>query len=87
MLGVMKNIAVSVSEEVYRAAVIRASEQGTSVSAIVSEYLTALAQSEATFARLAEQQQQIVSGIDRFSATDRLDRHELHDRALRTKHR
>lgn len=86
MLGVMKNIAVSVSEEVYRAAVIRASEQGTSVSAIVSEYLTALAQSEATFARLAEQQQ-IVSGIDRFSATDRLDRHELHDRALRTKHR
>lgn len=79
----MRNITVSVSEEVYRAARIRAAENDTSVSAIVSDYLTKLAQSEAKFSRLEEQQRQIVSGIDRFSATDRLERDELHDRALR----
>lgn len=35
----MKNITVSVDEEVYRRARIRAAEQGTSVSAVVKEAL------------------------------------------------
>lgn len=79
----MKNITVSVSDELYRTALIRAAERGTSVSAIVSDYLTRFAESEAGFSRLEEQQRQIVSGIDRFSAIDRLDRLNLHDRELR----
>ena len=79
----MKNITVSVPEEVYRAARVRAAERGTSVSAMVAEYLASLTHSEAEFSRLEEQQRRIVSGIDRFRASDRLDRGEVHDRALR----
>lgn len=79
----VKNITVSVPDEVYRTARIRAAERGTSVSALVAEYLASLSKCEAEFTRLEEQQRQIVSGIDRFRASDRLDRSELHDRALR----
>ncbi len=43
----MKNITVSVSDDVYRAARIAAAEQGTSVSALVSRYLGELASGEA----------------------------------------
>ena len=35
----MKNITVSVSDEIYRRARIRAAELGTSVSALVAEFL------------------------------------------------
>jgi len=66
------NITVSVPDDVYRAARIRAAEQGSSVSALVAE-----------FARLEAQQRRILEQIDRFSARDRLDREELHGRAVR----
>lgn len=79
----MKNITVSVPEEVYRAARVHAAEQGTSVSAMVARYLSSLSKTEAEFSRLEEQQRRIVSRIDRFRASDRLDRSELHHRALR----
>lgn len=79
----VKNITVSVPEEVYRAARVRAAERGTSVSALVAEYLTSLARSESEFSRLEDQQRRIVSGIERFRASDRLERGELHHRALR----
>jgi plasmid stability protein len=77
------NITVSVPDEVYRAARIRAAEQGSSVSALVAEYLRSLSEREAEFARLKAQQQRIQSQIGRFSARDRLDREELHGRAVR----
>jgi plasmid stability protein len=77
------NITVSVPDDVYRTARIRAAEQGSSVSALVAEYLRSLSQREAEFARLEAQQQRIQSQIDRFSARDRLDREELHGRAVR----
>ena len=50
---------------------------------MVTDYLVSVAQDEAEFARLAEQQRRIVGEIERFRAADRLDRAELHDRALR----
>ncbi len=43
----MKNITVSVDEETHRWARIRAAELGTSVSALVREYLRSLAPQEA----------------------------------------
>ena len=79
----MKNITVTVPDDVYRNARIRAAELGVSVSALVGEYLRSLAGREAEFSRLEAQQQQIQSHIGRFRARDRLDRDQLHDRAVR----
>ncbi len=77
------NITVSVPDDVYRTARIRAAERGSSVSALVAEYLRSLSEQEAEFARLEAQQRGIQDQIDRFSARDRLDREELHERAVR----
>jgi len=79
----VKNITVSVPDEVYRAARIRAAETGTSVSSLVAEYLRGLTEDDAEFDRLAQQQRRIASQIQSFSASNRLDRSEVHDRALR----
>jgi plasmid stability protein len=79
----MKNITVTVPDDVYRKARIRAAERGTSVSALVGEYLRSLSGQEAEFSRLEAQQQQILGEIRRFRAGDRLDRARLHDRAVR----
>ncbi len=79
----MKNITISVPDEVYRLARIRAAETGTSVSALVADFLTALSSRDGEFNRLAAKQRTIVSQIDRFRAADRLDRDEIHRRAVR----
>jgi hypothetical protein len=79
----MKNITVSVPDDVYRTARVRAAERGTSLSAMVADFLFSLSQNEAEFARLEDEQRRIVSGIHRFRASDRLDRSQIHDRALR----
>jgi plasmid stability protein len=77
------NITVSVPEDVYRAARIRAAERGSSVSGLVAEYLRSLSEREDEFARLEAQQRSIQEQIGRFSARDRLDRDKLHRRAVR----
>jgi hypothetical protein len=79
----MKNITVSVPDDVYRNARIRAAERGTSVSALVAEYLRSLSGHQAEFSRLEAQQEQVQREIQRFRARDRLDRDQLHDRAVR----
>jgi plasmid stability protein len=79
----MKNITVSVPDEVYRAARIRAAERGSSVSALVGEYLRSLSERETEFSRLEAQQRQVQGEIDRFRAGARLDRDEIHGRAVR----
>jgi plasmid stability protein len=79
----MKNITVTVPDEVYRNARIRAAERGTSVSALVAQYLRSLSSREAEFSRLEAHQQQVQREIRRFRARDRLDRDQLHDRAVR----
>ena len=79
----MKNITVTVPDDVYRNARIRAAERGTSVSALVGEYLRSLSGRGAEFSRLEAQQRQVQSQISRFRAGDRLDRDQLHDRAVR----
>jgi plasmid stability protein len=79
----MRNITVSVPDEVYKAARIRAAEEGRSVSGMVSAYLRAVAGQGPEFTRLEAQQRRIQSTITRFRAADRLTRDEVHDRALR----
>lgn len=79
----MANITVSVPDDVYRAARVSAAERGSSVSALVANFLSSISQREAEFVRLEAQQQRVLSQIERFSARDRLDREELHSRAVR----
>lgn len=80
----MANITVSIPDDVYRAARIRAAEQGDSVSALVAEYLRSLSKDGGEFSRLEALQRHVQGEIDRFSASDRLDRDAVHDRrALR----
>jgi plasmid stability protein len=79
----MKNITVTVPDDVYRNARIRAAERGTSVSALVGEYLRSLSGRAAEFSRLEALQKQIQREIERFRARDRLDRDQVHDRAVR----
>lgn len=79
----MKNITVSVPDDVYRAARIRAAEEGRSVSGMVAAYLRSLSGAEDEFVRMEAQQRRIQAQIRHFRATDRLSRDEVHDRALR----
>jgi plasmid stability protein len=79
----VKNITVSVPDDVYREARIRAAERGSSVSALVAEYLRSLSAGDAEFSRLEDLQRQVQNEIEQFSARDRLGRDEVHDRAVR----
>ncbi|MBA3436867.1 MAG: hypothetical protein M3481_05720 [Actinomycetota bacterium] len=79
----MKNITVSVPDDVYRSARIRAAERDSSVSALVADYLRSLSEGAIEFARLEAQQRQVQDEIVSFRARDRLDRAEIHDRAVR----
>jgi hypothetical protein len=76
----MRNITVSVDDEVYRQARIKAAERDTSVSALVTQYLSELARDEGTFERLAREEKEIRARIKEFSASDRLARDELYER-------
>jgi hypothetical protein len=79
----VKNVTVSIPDEVYRGARIRAAEQGTSLSALVSQYLATLSMQALEFARLEAEQERVRRGIKRFSGSDRVPRDEIHDRPLR----
>jgi plasmid stability protein len=79
----VKNITVSVPEDVYRAARIRAAEEGSSVSALVTHYLRSLEERDSEFSRLEALQGQVFAEVDRFRGADRLGRDELHSRAVR----
>jgi plasmid stability protein len=80
----MKNITVSVPDEVYRRARIRAAERDTSVSALVRDFLARLGQKESDFERRRRLQKEVPATVRRFRAGDRLSREQVHDRnALR----
>lgn len=76
----VKNLTVTVPDDVYREARIRAAERGTSVSAMVAEYLRSLSGASAEFIRLRDLQHSITDQITEFSAADRLARDDLHER-------
>ena len=83
----MKNITVSVDDETYRLSHIKAAESGTSVSALVRAYLTALVQSqepESGFDRLRRRQDQTLAAIRArgggLRSADNLPRDAVHQR-------
>ena len=79
----MKNITVSVPDEVYRQARVAAAQHDTSVSALVVAYLERLSGRMEEFGRLEELQREVQAEIGQFRAGDRLGRDEVHDRAVR----
>lgn len=83
MCTTVANITVSVPDDVYREARIRAAERGSSVSSLVADYLRSLSERDAEFSRLEAQQRSVLEQVGRFSARDRLDRDEVHARAVR----
>jgi hypothetical protein len=79
----VKNLTVSVPDDVYRNARIAAAQRDTSVSALVVAFLEQLSGRMDTFARLEALQREVQAEIVQFRAADRLGRDEVHDRALR----
>lgn len=90
----MKNVTVAIPDEVYRDARIRAAERGTSVSAMVADYLRSLSGAEerrlannakrrALLARVHQRQRD--EGVF-LSSKDNLSREELYEDAWRERH-
>ena len=80
----VKNITVSLPDDVYRRARVKAAEQDTSVSALVREFLAKLAEEESDFERRKSLQSKVLASIRSFRAGDRLSRDKAHERnALR----
>ena len=76
----MKNITVTVDDETYRAACIKAAEQDTSVSALVKRFLTELASGESNTERLRRDERALRERIATFRAANRIPREDLHRR-------
>lgn len=76
----MKNITVSVDDDTYRRARIKAAEQDTSVSALVKRFLADLAETETEAERLKRRERELRASIRAFRAGDRLSRDDLHER-------
>lgn len=91
----MKNITVSVDDEIYHRARIKAAEEKRSVSAVVREALVAYSVGETEFERLAREEEELTKRVrqrlmkiqyDDDSDTRNLTRDELHDRDLIRRH-
>jgi len=90
----VKNITVSVPDEVYKSVRIKAAEMETSVSALVRDYLTGLTSGKSDFEMRLELQNRLLAELDRrraadgqhFKASERLSRDEIHDREALRRH-
>jgi uncharacterized protein YdaU (DUF1376 family) len=76
----MRNITVTVDDETYRKARIKAAEQDTSVSALVKHFLVELAAGEGATERLKREEQALRERIATFRAADRVSREDVHRR-------
>lgn len=74
---VVKNITVSVPDEVYRNARAAAAQLDTSLSALVVKYLERLSGRIGEFARLEALQREVQAEIGQFRAAGRLSRDEV----------
>ena len=87
----MKNITISIDDDLYRQARMKAAEQSTSISALFKNFLVRLTVSEGAeteFQRLAREEQELFAELDAkgigLNPAYNLTRDELHDRdALR----
>jgi hypothetical protein len=76
----VKNVTVSLPEDVYRRARIKAAERDTSLSALVREFLERLGSEESDFERRRRLQDEVLGSVTRFRAADRLSRERAHER-------
>ncbi len=76
----MKNITVSIDDETYRRARMKAAEQDTSVSALVRRFLTELTAVESDIERLKREERELRARINSFTAGNRLSRDDVHER-------
>ena len=76
----MKNITVTVDDETYRRARMKAASRDTSVSALVRNFLCEVAKEETEAERLKREEARLRDSIVAFSAGARLDRDSLHAR-------
>ena len=76
----MKNVTVTVDDETYRRARIKAAERDTSVSGLVKRFLTELAAGESDAEQLKRQERALRERIVAFRAGDRLSRDDVHRR-------
>jgi len=80
----VRNVTVSLDDEIYRRARVKAAERDTSLSALVRDFLVSLGEEETDFERRKRLQDEILRSIVAFRAQDRLSRDDAHDRrALR----
>ena len=79
----MTSITVSVDDDTYRCARIKAAEQDTSVSALVRAYLNNLASEETKFEEFERRETALRKRVPAgFSSADRLPRDALYNRKL-----
>lgn len=76
----MKNITVTVDDETYRRARVKAAERDTSVSGLVKRFLTEPAAGESDAEQLKRQERALRERIVAFRAGDRLSREDVHRR-------
>src|SRR5437879_8549652 len=82
----MKNITVSVNDEIYRRARRKAAEHNTSVSQLVAEYLRGLTRDEELRAERNKKLDELFAAQDRRrkrKPIGRLNREEIYTRGLR----
>ncbi len=77
----MKNITVTVDDDTYRNARIKAAALDTSVSALVRRYLIELGAGETEFQRLKRLERELRARVPAgFRAADNLTRDQVHER-------
>jgi len=76
----VRSITVAVPDEVYRRARVKAAERHMSVSALVKEFLNDLGRRESDIERGKRLQDEVLSTIRRFRASNRLTRDAAHRR-------
>jgi plasmid stability protein len=65
----VRNVTVSLDDEVYRRARVKAAERDTSLSALVRDFLISLGEEETEFERRKRLQDEILRSIVAFRAT------------------
>ncbi len=80
----MKNITVSVGDDIYHKARVRAAERKSTISALVKDFLTKIVEEESSFERMKREEDELRQNMRQegfvFSAEDRYSRENLHDR-------
>ena len=78
----MKNITVSLDDETYRRARMKAAERDTSVSGLVKAFLVELGSAETEAERMKREERALRERITAFRAGNRLSRDDVHGRSV-----